>query len=175
MVAGCAGTDTLATSKNPVYAPAVDPRGDAVDGLIVGHRLMAAGEAELALEAYTRAAGEQGLTTDVLTGLGTANLKLGRLNQAERLLRRAAEAEPDWPEVWNNLGVVLMEQGKTAEAEQIFRRAFALDNGDSAAIRDNLRLALQKLDEATYSNSQQEEFRLIRRGSGDFLLSQTGI
>lgn len=166
------GSDRLSTSRNQVYAPAVDPQGEAVDGLIVGHRLMEAGQYELALDAYTRAAGDQGLTAEVLTALGTANLQLGRLNQAEKLLRRASEEEPDWPEAWNNLGVVLMEAGKTAEATEIFRKSFALDNGDSAAIRNNLRLALQKLDEATYSPSTDTEFRLVRRGSGDFLIRQ---
>ena len=135
---------------------------------------MEAGQYELALDAFTRAAGEQGITPEVLVGLGSANLGLGRLNQAERLLRRAAEAEPTWPEVWNNLGVVLMERGKTPEAEQMFRRAFALDNGESAAIRDNLRLALQKLDETSYGVSQEQEYKLVRRGSSDFLIRRTG-
>lgn len=173
LLSGC-GSDTLSTSRNQVYAPSVDPRGEAVDGLLVGHRLMEAGQYELALEAFTRAAGQEGLTAEVLTGLGSANLQLGRLNQAELLLRRASDAEPEWSEVWNNLGVVLMERGKTAEATQIFRKAFALDNGDSAAIRNNLRLALQKLDETTYSASTNDEFQLVRRGSGDFLIRQPG-
>ena len=31
-----------------------------------------------------------------------------------------------------------MERGKTAEAVQVFQRAYALDNGESDAIRDNL-------------------------------------
>ncbi len=157
-----------------VYAPALDPSAEAVDGLLVGHRLLAAGQHELALDAFTRAAGEQGLTPEVLSALGSANLGLGRLNQAEKLLRRAAEAEPEWPEIWNNLGVVLMERGKTAEAEQIFRRAYALDNGQSDSIRDNLRLVLQKLDETAYSAPIKQEYKLVRRGSSDFLIARTG-
>ncbi len=51
--------------------------------LLVGHRLMEAGEFELALKAYLRAAGEQGVNVDVLSALGSANLQLGRLGQAE--------------------------------------------------------------------------------------------
>ena len=79
------------------YAPdaACPARADSVDGLIVGHRLMAAGEYELALKAYARAAAEQRLTVDVLSALGSANLKLGRLGQAETLLRQATDEGRD--------------------------------------------------------------------------------
>ena len=161
----------LGASRNPVYAPGLDPRGAAVSGLEVGHRLMQAGEYELALDAFTRAAGEEGMTAEVMVGLGSANLGLGRLNQAEKLLRLAVKREPEWPEAWNNLGVVLIERGKVAEASEIFRKAYALDNGQSDSIRDNLRLALAKLDNPVYDETQQEEFKLVRRGSGVYQIS----
>lgn len=167
-------SDGFGRDKDTVYAPSVDPRGEAVDGLVVGHRLMAAGQHELALEAFTRAAGKHGLTTEILSALGAANLGLGRLNQSERLLRLAAEQEPEWPEIWNNLGVVLMEQGKTAEAEHVFKRAYAMDNGKSDSIRDNLRLALEKLDETSYGGTQQQGYKLVRRGTGDYLILGNG-
>lgn len=154
------------------WAPGVDPKGRAVDGLVVGHRLMAAQQYELALDAYIRAAGQDGLTPDVLTSLGSANLALGRLHQSEDLLRQAIKKEPDWPEAWNNLGVVLMELDKTAEAVEVFRRAFALDNGRSDSIRDNLRLALAKLDHINYNPPSEQEFKLVRRGSGSYLVSR---
>lgn len=160
-------------SAGRTYAPAINPRGEAVDGLVVGHRLMAAGEYELALEAFTRAAGRHGLTGEVLTSLGSANLALGRLNQAEDLLRRAVDAEADWAEAWNNLGVVLMERGKTAEAAEVFRRAYALDNGESDAIRDNLRLALAKIENPGYDPAQQQDYALVRLGSGSYLIRRT--
>ena len=41
--------------------------------------------------------------------IGSANLKLGRLGQAEKLLRRAIKADEAFAPAWNNLGVVLME------------------------------------------------------------------
>lgn len=156
-----------------VYAPGVAGESD-IDGLIVGHRLMAAGEYELALEAYLRAAGQQGLNVDTLSALGSANLRLGRLGQAEDLLRRAVDEDPDFAAAWNNLGVILMERGKIPEAAQVFRRAFATDNGNSDQIRDNLRLALAKLDNPGYGEDQEnEEFQLVRRGAGDFVLLST--
>ena len=104
------------------YAPGA-ARGEGVDGLIVGHRLMAAGEYELALKAYYRAAAEHGTSVDVLSAIGSADLKLGRLNQAEQMLRRAVEEDQTFVPAWNNLGVVLMERGKVPEAARVFQTA----------------------------------------------------
>ncbi|MET4101065.1 Flp pilus assembly protein TadD [Roseovarius sp. MBR-78] len=153
------------------YAPGAAPgAAAAVDPLLVGHRLMDAGEYELAHRAYTRAGAARGLTADVLAGLGSANLAMGRLGTAERLLRRAIEAEAATPEMWNNLGVVLVEKGEYAEAEQMLRRAYALDSGESDAIRDNLRLALAKSQNSGYAEPEEQEYKVVRRGGGKFLL-----
>lgn len=132
---------------------------------------MAAGEYELALKAYNRAAAQQGLNVDTMSAIGSANLSLGRLGQAERWMRRAVEEDPTFPPAWNNLGVILMEKGQVAEASEVFRRAYAADNGNSDEIRDNLRLALANL--ANPDNNQLEEnqnYNLIRRGTGDYVL-----
>ena len=157
----------LNRSAGGVYAPGQAP-GEDVDGLLVGHRLMEAGQFELALQAYTRAAGQQGLNVDTLSALGSANLRLGRLGQAERLLRRAVAEDASFAPAWNNLGVILVEQGQIAEAAEIFRRAFATDNGNSDEIRDNLRDALARLDNPGYVPTQENpEFQLVLRDPGD--------
>lgn len=156
-------------SETQVFAPGVAGQSN-IDGLIVGHRLMAAGEYELALKAYNRAAAQQGLNVDTMSAIGSANLNLGRLNQAERWLRRATEEDPTFPPAWNNLGVVLMEKGQTGEASEVFRRAYAADNGNSDQIRDNLRLALANLANPDNNASEKSRFNLIRRGLGDFVL-----
>ncbi len=155
------------------YAPGPDRSKAAVDGLEVGNRLMAAGEYELALDAFTRAALARGMTPEILTGLGTANLGLGRLGQSETLLRRAVAEAPGWPEAWNNLGVVLMERGKIGEAQQVFRKAYALDNGESDSIRDNLRSALAKTESSANTSGQDNDYKhndykLVRRSDGDY-------
>jgi Flp pilus assembly protein TadD len=155
---------------NP-YAPGVNQRKDAQSGIDVGHRLMAAGQYELAIKSFNRAALEQGIDAEVLSGLGSANLGLGRLGQAETLLRRAVKENETEPEDWNNLGVVLMERGKTGEAVQIFRKAYALDNGESDAIRDNLRLALAKLENPVINELDEAKYKLVRRGSGDYVIN----
>ncbi|SES13617.1 TPR repeat-containing protein [Tranquillimonas rosea] len=158
------------TSPDRLFAPEVARDGESVDGLTVGHRLMAAGEHELALKAYLRAAARQGTTVDVLSALGSANLELGRLGQAERLLRRAVEVDETFVPAWNNLGVVLMERGETGEAARVFRRAFALDSGRSTRIRENLTLALAKLENRAYSSENNSDFALVRRGTGEYLI-----
>ena len=146
----------------------------AVDGLTVGHRLMAAGEHELALRAYLRAAAERGVDADVLSAIGSANLALGRLGQAEQILRRALERDPDFVPALNNLGVVLMERGETGEARRVFQRAFALDSGNTDSIRENLRLALARSENIAYTPpNDNESFTLVRRGRGEFLLLST--
>lgn len=167
-LAACAPTGGLGTSEGA--APGTDRRGQAVDGLTVGHRLLAAGEHELALRAYYRAAAERGMDADVLSAIGSANLKLGRLGQAEQSLRRALEMDPDFVPALNNLGVVLMEKGETGEARRVFQRAFALDSGNSDSIRENLRLAIARTENRVYDAKDEANFSLVRRGRGEYLL-----
>nr|WP_321365825.1 tetratricopeptide repeat protein [uncultured Celeribacter sp.] len=153
-----------------VAPPGLDATEESVDGLTVGHRLMASGEYELALKAYYRAAAHQGMTVDTLSALGSAKLRLGRLGQSEQDLRRAIELDDTFVPAWNNLGVVLMERGEFGEAERVFRTAFALDSGHSAEIRENLRLALAKLENPEYSETYESNFTLVRRGTGEYLI-----
>lgn len=161
----------FSAASDQVYAPGVVQGAAAEDEVAVGHRLIAAGQFELAIRSFNRAALANGMSGEILSGLGSANLGLGRLGQAEELLRRAVKEDAEQPEVWNNLGVVLMERGKTVEAEQIFKRAYALDNGESDAIRDNLRLALAKSENSGNVNLDGETYKLVRRGQGDYLIS----
>mgnify|MGYP003626082873 CR=1 FL=1 len=170
-LAACSPGGFSASKPDQVYAPGVNQRAQAVDGVEVGHRLIAAGQYELAIKSFNRAALDHGLNVEVLSGLGSANLGLGRLGQAETLLRRAVKEDADQPEVWNNLGVVLMERGKNVEAEQIFKKAYALDNGESDAIRDNFRLALAKSENSDSLGLDDNDYKLVRRGHGDFLIT----
>lgn len=147
-------------------------RAKAVDGLLVGHRLMAAGEYDLALRAYLRAAAEQGMSADVLASIGTADLHLGRLGQAEQILRRAVEADQTLVPALNNLGVVRMEQGQIGEARVLFQRAFALDSGETDSIRENLKRAIAQSEAEVYTsgNLKKPVMKLVRRGQGTYVL-----
>jgi tetratricopeptide (TPR) repeat protein len=163
-------TPSGGVSRNAPFG--VDARGDPVDGLTVGHRLMEAGEYELALKAYFRAAGEQGVNIDTLSAIGSANLALGRLGQAEQILRRALEQDPTFVPALNNLGVVLMERGKLGEARAVFQRAFAQDSGETDSIRENLKLAIARSESSVYDPTQEAEggFRLVRQEKGKYVL-----
>ncbi|WP_425092704.1 tetratricopeptide repeat protein [Tropicimonas sp. S265A] len=143
-----------------------------VDQITVANRLMAAGEYELALDAFFRAASQTGLTAEVLSGIGSANLELGRLDQAEAQLRNAIDKDEDYTPAWNNLGVILMEKGEYGEASRVFKTAFALDDGASDEIRSNLSLSLAKMENARYSqeHNKEDDFGLVWQGSGSYLL-----
>ncbi len=154
----------------PAGAPDIN---EVVDGLTVGHRLMAAGEYELALKSYTREISDQGLTADILSAIGSANLKLGRLKQAEQFLERSTEKDPNFVPAWNNLGVVQTSLGDFVGAHQSFRAAFALDNGASEEIWQNLLLAINNLENNEAEPSDPTNFDLVRRGNGRYLLLET--
>ncbi len=177
VLAACEPAGRLEPLPPGPYAPGPATRAAAdqsVDGLTVGHRLMENGQYELALKAYYRAAAETGeLNADVLSALGSANLKLGRLNQAERLLRDATTQDATFVPAWNNLGVVLMEKGETGEAMRVFRTAFALDGAATPMIRENLRLALAKMENSAYTPVDNHNFDLVRRGPGAYQLLST--
>lgn len=182
-LAGCAaqppsGLDQLSANAGPDQLPARTRQmdiPDAVDGLIVGHRAMAAGEYEIALRAYHRAAATQGASVDVLSAIGSANLRLGRLQQAEQDLRRALDQDETFVPAHNNLGVVLAEQSRWGEASLHFRNAFAFDSGRSAEIGRNLRLAIEKSAETVYDTNEAHQLLLMRRGSGRYLLLSTPL
>lgn len=143
---------------------------EGIDGLAVGHRLMEAGEYELALDAYYAAALDQGLNVDTLSAIGSANLRLGRLGQAEKILRRALDEDEDFVPAWNNLGIVLHARGELGEAREAFRVAFALDSGASDEIRENFQRVDAELQNVVSDTPPPTDFRLVRRGNGRYLL-----
>ena len=63
-----------------------------------------------------------------------------------------------------------MERGNPTEARQMFQRAYALDNGESDSIRDNLRLALEKSETSDKTVPQKAEYKVVQRGNADFLI-----
>jgi Flp pilus assembly protein TadD len=158
------GTDAARNTPPPA-----DGRRRGEDALVVGHRLMAENEPELALKAYLRAASEQGINADVLSSLGSANLALGRLGQAEMLLRRALELDPEYVPALNNLGVVLMERDKVGEARVVFQQAYALDSGETDSIRENLRLAIARSEGRVYDDPETDPttYSLVREAEGE--------
>lgn len=172
-LAGCDATPRLDTGDS-IHAPASVGQLDSGQGsLIAGDRLMEAGEFELALRAYYRAGAEDGLSVDVITAIGAANLALGRLGQAEEQFRAALQRQPDFVAALNNLGAVLIEQGEYGEARRVLEQAFALDSGSSETIRDNLRLAIARMENQVYTETEHNGPALIRRGGGRYILQSS--
>lgn len=170
--AGLSARQGLGAQYDGLPAPSGTPKQtQAVDDLLVGDRLMAADEAELALKAYARAALDQGMTLDVLAAIAGANTRLGRLGQAQRYVDAALKQDPDFVPVLNTQGVILLSRGEVGEASRVFQRAYALDNGNSDAIRANLTKALAMLENSSYTISNEpSEFSLVRRGNGTYAL-----
>lgn len=177
-LAACVGAPENEARLDPLSRPleVAAPTGtvvleEGVDQMLVGDRLMDAGQYQLALRAYYRAAAERGLDAEVLTSIGSANLRLGRIGQAERQFRDALDADETFVPAWNNLGVALMERSEWGEARRVFEQAFALDSGRSDAIRDNLRLAIARMENSVYTEeNNQNGPGLIRRGGGVYVL-----
>ncbi|GIT89918.1 hypothetical protein JANAI62_05980 [Jannaschia pagri] len=155
---------------DPLAAPGHARRGDGIDPLIVGDRLLDAGEAELALASYVRAANDIGLTPEVRLSMAAANIRLGRLHQAEDLLRSVIDEDPQNVAAMNDLGVVLLELGDLGQAHRHFRAAFALQ--PTPEIRENLRISSAKLENRTYGDEQNDSaFTLTRHAGGVYTLN----
>ena len=141
------------------------------DALTRGLTAAALGDHEGAITLYSR--GRLGRPDDarLLAAQGESVRALGRLNQAEPLLRRALAADPALPAAWNALGLLLLDTDRPAEAVRAFERAFALTRGSSAAIRANLSRAMEIRDSARYGRPEDTSATLTYRGGGDYLLS----
>lgn len=169
------GCQTATNSQNGgLEPPGFSQSGESVDGLIVGHNFMRAGEYELALKAYRRSIAEQGFTPDVMNGMGVAHLRLGQVNEAERLLRAAVQADPNFGPAWNNLGVLLAQKQEYLEAKRAFEIAFGLGEGRSQQIKRNIAKISTALEKNVYTEvNNQSDFELVRRGNGVYLLIET--
>ncbi|WP_187671203.1 tetratricopeptide repeat protein [Zestomonas carbonaria] len=75
----------------------------------------------------------------ILDSLGWAHYRLGNLDEAERLLRQAAERYPD-PEVIAHLGEVLWVSGKQSEARKVWADALEKQPDNSILRKTLLRL-----------------------------------
>jgi tetratricopeptide (TPR) repeat protein len=87
--------------------------------------LLAARDFERARELGVHALRDYPEDASLLRLVGQANLELGN-PEAVEFLKRAAEADPDQPEVWQEVGDALIAGGEVTGARAAFRRAAAL-------------------------------------------------
>ena len=172
---GLTSCDAGSDGKDPLAPPGFsNVKEQSVDGLTVGHNFMAAGEYEFALKAYQRSITETGLTPDVLNGMAVAHMKLGRLGEAEKLLRGAVDQNRNFGPAWNNLGVLLANSDRYMEARRSFEIAFGLAEGRSERIRQNIAKVIARSQNLEYvGTNENNDFELVRRGDGVYLLLET--
>jgi Tfp pilus assembly protein PilF len=97
----------------------------------------ALGDLPRAAEVGEKAANTAHPDTSVLADLGGVYLKLGRLDDAKRVLEQALAIDPNLPNAALLLGMVAMREGDTARAESQYRFAIASEP-DLAEPHNNL-------------------------------------
>ena len=107
--------------------------------LKLGETRLANGDARGAERAYQQALERQPDSAAALLGLGSAQLRQGKLDRAVTVLTQAS-AQPDQPEAFNRLGIAQMLRGKPDAAQAAFNRSLALAPNDLDT-RCNLALA----------------------------------
>ncbi|HUF55768.1 MAG TPA: tetratricopeptide repeat protein [Thermohalobaculum sp.] len=172
LLAGCASSGvTLPPVEDPAER-ALAQRGDT--WLVLGKRLLAAGEHDLAMEAFERSLVAEGPSAQAMTGAGLAAEAQGLLTMAARYFEKARDLAPDSVVAHNNLGVVLFRLGEPYQARQAFQAAFALSDGASPMALQNLRLSEEVIAEREAALAVVDpatNFRVDRRGSSEFKLS----
>ena len=73
-------------------------------------------------------------------------IRLGRRQEAMRLLEGAAKVDREHPQVHNRLGALLVEAGDARRAEKSFRRALGIDESYAPAL-NNLGVILERRDD----------------------------
>lgn len=168
VLAGCAPPGPLEALDPPVRAAAAP--GDT--WLQAGKRMLAAGEPQLARDAFARSLIEEGVSAEAYTGAGIAATQRGLATEARRHFERARDLAPRSVVAHNNLGVVLVSLGDLPAARQAFQAAFALSNGSSDIAGDNLSRTEAALAAAAAAQAPDPALShgLRRLGSGEYEL-----
>ncbi|MGA1847706.1 MAG: tetratricopeptide repeat protein [Thermoplasmatota archaeon] len=109
------------TTVGPMLKPGW--RLHSIMGLI--HREI--GNLEPSLAEYDRAVSMEGSPLEVLHDKAVVLMKLGRLDEAEEVLRGFLARREGPAQVWHNLGTVMEAKGENARAMEAYERALELD------------------------------------------------
>jgi outer membrane receptor protein involved in Fe transport/tetratricopeptide (TPR) repeat protein len=123
--------DILAELQRPTKAIAAFGRAQALDkyrsGVIEARKAMGAGNAAQAQTLYQAILREDARHVEALCGLAALYLSVGRIHDAERLLRHAAAQSAYFPPALRLRGQVLLELGRLPQARAAIRRSLDLE------------------------------------------------
>lgn len=148
-------------------APADGARVHGLAEGATGWRLLKAGDAPGAAQAFTRALDLIPDEPSFHVGLGAAYVKLLREEEAGRVLRRAIELDPNATRAYALLGDLAVRQGDWEEAIKHYRIAVRQDPND-VSLEDRLRTARQNQEaEAGFDRLFTPHFLVKFRGEHD--------
>ncbi len=107
--------------------------GDAQALHLLGVLALQAGNAEAALAVLLPEARRQAANASVQYNAALALLRANRFSEAESLLRRALELDPELGPAWNNLGNILKAFGEIDPATHCFGKAMTLGPEDAVS------------------------------------------
>jgi len=109
-----------------------------------------------------------------LTSLAVAYLKVGRMTEAESVLRRAIEINPDEPSAYSNLGIILTKTGRYKEAIKVL--SDLLERVPSFYMgRNNLAIALAENGDLAAAKKEVQQVLKTHPEYTDGLLTLSGI
>lgn len=140
----------------------------------LGRTMVRNGDWRDSLTYWSKTAQSQPQCARALAGLGLAHFDKGRIDDAERLYRKAIELSPDYPQPRINMASLLLARGKTKEAEESLREILRLPLGRGALsgpVQHNLGVIFL---EAGRIQAAYDAFKIaVEAGMGS--LSQHGV
>jgi tetratricopeptide (TPR) repeat protein len=133
--------------------PAPEENSDA--GLEGAAALLGDGEIDRAIVAYTRILDSGQFQAQAYLGRGRANLAAGETETGLADLSRAAELEPDSPEIAEEMADGLFTRDRFDDAAESYSRAISI-GGDNAKVRYRLAASLVQLGRADEAGPELE-------------------
>lgn len=151
LLVGCSSLDlspepTAAKPETPApdeLSPTPSPRISPKTHLAAGQMLEQQGDLQGAILQYEKAVAADPRFTAAYNRLGIVYQRLGRFDEADRIMVQGLKADPGSATLANNLGYSLLQQGRLPAAEKAFRQALMISPQFKRA-RMNLGIVLAK-------------------------------